>query len=165
MPMCTKELLVLVTISVIVAFAANFVSPKGIALFGEWDVSQGVITAKPHNDAVVRELEIDSIPETREIYNKGDTIFLDSRSSDMFEEGHIAGAVSLPVYEFESYFVEFSAIYPVSTPIITYCSGRECEDSHVLAQYLMEREYSNVRVFIDGYPGWAEKGFPIEPQH
>ncbi|MCK5544744.1 MAG: rhodanese-like domain-containing protein, partial [Desulfobulbaceae bacterium] len=131
--------------------------------FGEWDVSKGVITAKSRNDVVVRELEIKDFFEAKEIFDSGNAVFVDARSPDMYEEAHIAGAVSIPAYMFNEYIIEFTALYPVSTPVVTYCSGRECEDGHTVAQYLIEEGYSDVRVFIDGYPLWFERGFSVEP--
>ena len=39
---------------------------------------------------------------------------------------------------------------------------RECEDSHILAYYLLGEGYTDVRVFIDGYPGWEAENLPVE---
>ncbi|MEA2084156.1 MAG: rhodanese-like domain-containing protein [Thermodesulfobacteriota bacterium] len=158
-----KELFILLTFSVGVAFAVNHFSPRGISFFGEWDVSKGVITAKSRDDVVEREIEIKDILEAKEIYDSGNAVFVDARSRDEYEEAHIAGAVSIPAYEFDEYIIEFEALCPVSVPVATYCSGRECEDSHMVAQYLIEAGYTDVRVFIDGYSLWFERGFPIEP--
>ena len=56
----------------------------------------------------------------------------------------------------------FQKRYGRSQPIVTYCSGRTCGDSHRLAQLLFEHGFENVSVFIDGFPGWEAEGFPIE---
>ena len=45
-----KEISILVSASIIAAFAVNYFSPAGIALVGQWDTSQGVITANEKND-------------------------------------------------------------------------------------------------------------------
>ena len=52
--------------------------------------------------------------------------------------------------------------YPLEQPIVTYCSGRTCEDSHQLAWLLIDVGFSEVRIFIDGFPGWQAEGYPIE---
>ena len=156
------ELAFLLGLAVVAAFTVNFFSPRGIALLGEWDTSKGVITAKAKTDVVVRELEIQTPELAKEIFDKGNAVFVDARARDIYDEGHIKGAVSLPVNRFDELFFDFTKDYPTSTPIITYCSGRECEDSHALAQHLFEAGYTQVSVFVDGYPGWLEKGYPIE---
>ncbi len=156
-----KELFLLINLAVITALTVNFYSPAGIALIGEWDKSQGVPTAKPKNDNVDRKLEI-GLLKAKEIYHKGKSVFIDARSFEMFEQGHIKNAVSVPVYQFDDLTVEFMENYPVSVPIVTYCTGRDCDDSHKLAKYLSELGYSNIKVYIDGYSAWKQGGNPIE---
>ncbi len=157
-----KEVVILAVISLATAFGVNWVSPKGIAFVGQWDTAQGVITAKAKNDMVAHELELDDIIMVKNIYDHQQAIFVDARSQEDFREGHIRGAVSLPIGEFESRIDHFKASYPLSQYIVAYCSGRECDDSHELAQRLFEHGYADVSVFIDGYPAWMAEGFPIE---
>lgn len=157
-----KGLAVLLSIAITTAFAVNFFSPKGIALFGEWDTSRGVITAKPKDDFVVHELEIDQMLTAKEIYDREDAIFVDARAAEEFKDGHIKGAVSLPLYRLEEFIDKFKDEFPTYMMIVTYCSGRECDDSHMLAQYLLREGYTDIRVFIDGYSGWEKLGYPIE---
>ncbi len=149
-------------LSVFAAFAVNYFSPKGIAIFGEWDTSKGVITARPKNDFVFHEYEIEDVRQAKKIYDSGNVLFIDGRAKALFDEGHIKGAVSLPVNRFDAMIDKFIREYPISTWIVTYCSGRECQDSHKLAQYLLEAGYTNISVFIDGYPGWEGAGYPVE---
>ncbi len=148
--------------SVVAALAANAVSPKGIALIGDWDTSQGVISAKSKDDPVSHDLEIGDILAAKKIYDAGEAVFVDARIEDDYLEGRIEGAVSLPAYQFEEFIDNFRKTIPLFTMIITYCAGRECEDSHVLAQSLLDEGYTDVRVFVDGYPAWEENGFPTE---
>jgi len=157
----TKELAIILGIAVIAAFAINVFSPKGIALFGDWDTSRGVVTAKPKDDVVSHELEIGDVTTAKALYDSG-AVFVDARSEEDYGHGHIKGAISLPVWQFEARVDEFKHEFPTHLAIVTYCSGRECEDSHELAQCLMDEGYFDVRVFIDGYPGWEEEGYPIE---
>jgi rhodanese-related sulfurtransferase len=157
----TRELVVLVGLAVITAFTANAFSPKGIAFFGDWDTSRGVITAKPKGDVVFHELEIGDIFTAKALYDSG-AIFIDARAEEDYRDGHIKGAVSLPSWQFEEHKHEFKDEFPTHMMIVTYCSGRECDDSHVLAQCLLDEGYTDVRVFIDGYPAWEEEEFPIE---
>ena len=157
-----KGLAILLGLAVITAFAVNFLSPKGIALVGQWDESQGVITARAKDDVVDYDLEIDDVNIAKQIYGSGEAVFVDARSREDYEEGHIKGAVSLPFGQFHDFIDAFKAQYSTASTIVTYCSGRTCDDSHLLAQLLFEQGYTEVSVFIDGYPGWEAEGFPIE---
>jgi len=157
-----KELGILLSISIVAAFLVNNFSPVGIAWVGQWETSQGTVTARAKNDVVFDDLEIGDVTIARRLYDSGNALFVDARSHEDYEYGHIKGAISLPVGEFDAFIDKFLELYALDSPIITYCSGRTCKDSHHLAQLLIYRGYENVSVFIDGFPGWEAKGYPIE---
>jgi rhodanese-related sulfurtransferase len=157
-----KEVTIITGISVIIAFGVNFFSPNGIALVGQWDTSQGVVTAIKKNDVVMEELEIDDITHAKTLYDTGNVLFVDARSIEDYYDGHIKNAVSLPVGQYDDHIDAFLELYDLDHPIVTYCSGRTCEDSHHLAQLLMERGYMNISVMIDGFPGWEAGGYPVD---
>ncbi len=161
-----KELInqtsILLGVSVLLAFIVNYFSPAGIALVGQWDTNAGVITAKAKNDVVSGTLEIDDITQAKRIFDSGNVLFVDARTRDDYDDGHIPGAVSLPIGQFDALIDAFLDQHDIEKPIVAYCSGRTCEDSHILAQLLMDFGYSDVKVFIDGYPGWEAEGYPVE---
>ena len=157
-----KEISIILGIAIVTAFAFNYFSPAGIALVGQWDTSQGVVTARAKNDIVIDDIEIGTVDRARKLYDSGKYIFVDARSPEDYEEGHIKGAVSLPVGQFDEKIAAFEERHPPQASIITYCSGRTCQDSHHLAEFLLEFGYDNVTVFIDGFPGWKAEGHPIE---
>ena len=134
----TKGTVILFGVSVSTAFAVDYFSPAGIALVGQSDVSQGVSTAKAKNDVIFENWEIQDIKSAKKIYDSKKAIFVDARSRENYEDGHIKGAVSLPVCQFDLLIEQFMQKYPLSQFIVTYCSGRACEDSHRLAQALFE---------------------------
>ena len=157
-----RDIVILLGSAVIAAFAVNYFSPAGISLVGQWDESKGVITANAKDDAVVVDLEIDDVKIAKQIYDSGKAVFVDARSRENYEDGHIKGAVSLPVGQFDESIDAFHDQYSPSSSIVIYCSGRTCEDSRRLAHLLLDEGYTNVTVMIDGYPGWESEGYPIE---
>jgi rhodanese-related sulfurtransferase len=157
-----KEIVILLGLSITAAFMVNHFLPDGIALVGQWDTSQGVVTAMAKNDIVIEGIEIGTVDEARQLFDSGEYVFVDARSPEDYEAGHIPGAVSLPVGQSEERVAAFLERYPPEASIITYCSGRTCQDSHHLAEFLLEFGYDNVTVFIDGFPGWEAEGHPIE---
>ena len=161
-PKTFKQVGLFLAISIVAALIVNYFSPVGIALVGQWDTLQGVVTAKPTNDVMINDLEISDVSLAKKMYDSGTFIFVDARSDEDYEEGHIRGAVSFPVGQFDEKIGAFLEKYSPEDAIITYCSGRTCEDSHRLAQLLLDFGYTKVNVFIDGYPGWEAKGHPIE---
>ena len=153
---------ILLGVSVVLAFAVNHFSPSGIAFVGQWDTAQGVITADAKNGVVAGKTEIEDVILAKQIYDSGQVLFVDARMREDYDEGHITGAVSLPVGQFDELIDVFLDQHDIDQPIVTYCSGRTCEDSHNLAQLLIDFGYSDVKVFIDGFPGWEAKGYPVE---
>lgn len=89
--------------------------------------------------------------------------FLDARRSDVYRQGHIAGSRSFPVWE-SDIDARVTAFYEEGhdqeKPVVVYCSGGACEDSHMLAQKLWGLGFNNVLVYTDGWPDWVRRGLP-----
>lgn len=153
-----REGIILAGFAVVLAFAVNTLSPKGIPLVGQWDKSAGVVMARPL-PPTEKEREIE-LPVAQKLFEQK-VVFVDARATEEYEEGHIEGAVSFPVMESLQKMNEFHKLYPESTAIVTYCNGRECSDSHDLAENLERAGYFNIRIFIDGFPAWDEAKLPV----
>lgn len=91
-------------------------------------------------------------------------LFLDARRTSAYNDGHIAGARSIAVWEadVDEKVKNMSAegLDP-NMPVVLYCSGGACEDSHMLAQKLWGMFFNNLRVYYEGYPGWTDAGHPV----
>lgn len=157
------EIALILLVAIVAAFARNHFNPKGIAFFGQWDKSKGLVSALPKDmPTIPLSFEIQNITEAKQIYDANNTIFVDARGAEAYREGHVKGAISLPVDDFHSVGQAFLEKYLPATSMVVYCSGRECEDSHTLAGFLKDLGYTNVRVMLDGYPGWEKGGYPVE---
>jgi rhodanese-related sulfurtransferase len=156
------KILLLLGLASSLALGVNFISPRGIPLMGQWHAESGAVTADSEAAALWMEFEIPDVETAKRIFDSGNALFVDVRSRSIYEEGHIPGAVSLPLGELEARADAILVNVPLQKPIVTYCSGRLCQDSHTAAQLLMARGYENVVVFIDGFPGWIEHGYPAE---
>ena len=157
-----KQTFILLGVAVILALIVNYYSPVGIALIGQWDTTGGVISAQAKNDVVAGKTEIENVTRAKQLFDNGNALFVDARTHDNYDDGHIPGAVSLPVGQFDERIDTFLDQHAIEQSIVTYCSGRTCEDSHNLAQLLIDFGYNDVKVFIDGFPGWEAEGYPIE---
>lgn len=115
---------------------------------------------QPHPDRAYVEISGD---EVAALHAAG-ALMLDARRSSVFEEGHIAGARSYSVWEADiddkvnKLFEERSDPAEQNKPIVIYCSGGACEDSHMLAQKLWGIQFNNVYVYKDGFPDWQKRG-------
>jgi len=92
--------------------------------------------------------------------------FLDARRSSDYEDGHLPGAWSVPIWEAAApaRITEFEARANPSpqSPIVIYCAGGDCEDSRLLARKLVDLGYRNLFIYRDGFPDWVKQGRPQE---
>jgi rhodanese-related sulfurtransferase len=116
----------------------------------------------PHPDKPYIEIAFDSV---KQLYDRK-ALFLDARRSSVYEQGHIPGARPFSVWESDidekvnKLFEERGDPRQQAEPIVVYCSGGDCEDSHMLAQKLWGIQYNNVYVYKDGFPDWEKRGAP-----
>jgi rhodanese-related sulfurtransferase len=114
----------------------------------------------PHPDKAYVEI---SGEDAALLHAKG-VLFLDARRTSVFEEGHIAGARPFSVWESDiddkvnKLFEERQDPASQNQPIVVYCTGGACEDSHMLAQKLWGIQFNNVYVYKDGFPDWQKRG-------
>jgi len=115
---------------------------------------------KPHPDKAYLEIHGDDVAA---LHGKG-VLFLDARRTSVYEQGHIAGARPFSVWESDiddkvnKLYAERSDPRDQDKPIVIYCSGGDCEDSHMLAQKLWGIQFNNVYVYKDGFPDWEKRG-------
>lgn len=89
--------------------------------------------------------------------------FLDARRTSVYAQGHIPGSRPFSVWEsdiddkVQAFFQEGR---DQSQPVVVYCGGGDCEDSHTLAQKLFFVGFDNVLVYKDGYPDWQKRNLP-----
>ena len=145
---------VILTLAAILGFLFTGITGKGLfkaSPAGKDTVLQGIVSPATL-----------AFAEARELYLRREGVFIDARSSVEFGGGHIPGAVSLPLQEFEASHLVLSYL-PKDWMIITYCDGADCNSSTELALRLHAEGYSNVKVFFGGWKEWCEHKEPTDP--
>lgn len=114
-------------------------------------------------DEVVRDyfmsrdaLEPVSRAELVERANEGKVVILDVRPREEFAQGHIPGALSVPLGELDATLARL----PKRAQIVAYCRGPYC----VLAPQAVERlrvKGFKARRLADGMPEWLLAGLPV----
>jgi rhodanese-related sulfurtransferase len=91
-------------------------------------------------------------------------LFIDARRSSVYEQGHIANAINVPVWEHDA-DGRVSGLQAKETKpdavIVVYCSGGACEDSAMLALKLAQAGFYNIYLYKDGFSVWQSKGWPV----
>lgn len=153
------EMIILLTVSILIAFILNLVNPGGIPLFGQWDPDKGLVHAGEICIASLK--QIDDI-DVMDLFLQEEAVFVDARVPADYRLGHIPGSYNLPINRVDNDIHDFLDAFPVDTQLIVYCSGPECYDAPDLMTILKEYGYQTVSVYYKGYQGWTKAGRPIE---
>lgn len=122
-------------------------------LFGEIETSQ------KEDDITYVSLEI----LQNIIQSKSNILLIDGRSESVYHKGHIPGAVNIPYIQHDYFFKQLLDDIARETPIIVYCSGKNCNISLELAESLSWKfGFIHVRVFEGGWEEWIKGENPIQ---
>lgn len=88
------------------------------------------------------------------------TLLVDTRSRELYLEGHIPGAVNIPYEEGEATLSRLEQRQDIRR-VITYCDGDKCMSSVDLAEKLTFI-FPEVYYFFGGWELWLEKDNPVE---
>jgi len=87
-----------------------------------------------------------------------DFLLLDVRSAQLYLNGHVPGAVSVPVLSIsEERMMEF----PLGTNFVVYCAGPHCNGANKAAIRLASLGRP-VKEMIGGVTGWLDEGLILE---
>jgi len=88
----------------------------------------------------------------------GAAAVLDVRPEDEFQQGHLPGALNIPLAQLERRLAEL----PPDREIVAYCRGPWCVLSFEAVAALRQRGFQ-ARRLEDGFPEWKVAGLPIGP--
>jgi rhodanese-related sulfurtransferase len=84
-------------------------------------------------------------------------IVIDTRPEQEYEQGHIAGARSVPVERLKQQLEEL----PRDVEVVAYCRGPYCVYSDEAVRLLHQNGFE-ARRLGEGFPEWRAAGYPIE---
>ena len=140
-----RQAFIIVVAGTALGLAANALSPRRIPF---------LTPPKAPLDAA----DVVTLQDAQELWNSGKAFFLDARAPADYQAGHIAGAISLPIEEFDNYYPQVEPMLTPDTTIVAYCDGNDCDLSHRLMDRLRELGYHNVRLLVNGWTTWHTHG-------
>lgn len=99
--------------------------------------------------------------DVHDALSKGaDFVLLDVRSPALFAQGHVAGAINLPVGKIVA---SKMAQWSDETIFVTYCAGPHCNGAARGALRLAELGRP-VKIMTGGVTGWLDEGFSLQSE-
>jgi rhodanese-related sulfurtransferase len=185
------EAAVVLVVGLFLAFLANFLSPRGLALGHNPFPGIRIVPASPPasnfvasatNVAtnstfladLISELKTNGlqVAESNQViqlfrdprFEQETIIFVDARDDRHYQEGHIPGAYQFDHYRPADYLAPVLAASQNAEKIVVYCNGGNCEDSKFAAISLHEAGVPGEKLFvyIGGMTEWSTNGLPVE---
>jgi rhodanese-related sulfurtransferase len=91
---------------------------------------------------------------------KDKTLWIDLRDGQLYNQGHIAGAVNIPLYVLKDKL----NLVPKDRHLVLYCQDTDCDLGKTGSEVLIENGFSRgkIRVFSGGIKQWRSAGYPVE---
>ena len=100
-----------------------------------------------------------SVKQALEWHEKKKALFLDGRSVQSFNQGHILDA--LLASHLDIHHNKNVLALPRDTVIVTYCNHAQCPIAHILRSKLLKMGFEKVYVFPGGMREWRAISGPI----
>jgi len=142
------DFVLLIGVSLIIAFLFNGSNPNGIPLFSTLPDTKAISLITP--------------AQAMEDLKKGDTVMVDAGPEGFYQRKHIRGAVNVP-------FALSDILYEVTfqdeqkgKKVIVYGGTFSKRYDWDLASKLLRRGHKDVRVLEGGTSAWVKAGYPVD---
>jgi rhodanese-related sulfurtransferase len=102
------------------------------------------------------------LAEAEALWRRSSTVFVDARSTADYAYGHIRGAVSLPLEEFNERFPALENRLRRAETIVVYCKNQNCAKSLWTWIELRNHGLTQARIYPDGWYEWSDHGKPSD---
>ena len=135
-----KEMIIIVSISILAALLFNFVNEQRIPVL--------------YHPYVFDDDEELSLEDVKIIYKHKEALFIDARTAEEYQEGHIPDAINIPADFGRTQKMEMLNKIPKGLQIIVYCENAQCYMAERLAKEMQYLKYTSVAVFKGGWEEW-----------
>lgn len=137
----------LLALALVLGALAQTFSPTRIPWRADW--SRYVETK-----ALAAGLTLATLADVKVMVRDQTHLLLDARPVSDYDHGHLPGAFSLPQTDLDTYYPQIMPLLTPEQPVLVYCSGKECDESFLLSQFLREQGHTNVALFVGGFLEW-----------
>ncbi len=186
------EGLLVAALGLFLALAANWISPRGLALSRNYfprttnasrttnltqraaQVQGAAATNRWTPETVAAQLRakglqvIDQSEAVRLFrdarYEQELVVYVDARDDEHYQAGHIPGAYQFDYFYPQNYLPTLLPVCQTAAQIVVYCQGGNCEDSELAALMLKDSGVPREKLFVyvGGMTEWVAHQQPIE---
>ena len=144
-------------ISLTLSITVNLFRPKPILYIAKSlemikDIDQ---ISKNESNPMIRTIDI----EIAKTLFENNTLFVDARAEEYFENGHIPNAICND--DINLLIEKIDSRIQVDEGFIVYCSDDDCGSSEELAYKLQEQGFMSIYVFKGGWKQWTNNNLPV----
>ena len=139
----------IIGLSLVCALVFNMSNPKGIAVLPKKFSNESILFIGPE--------------KAYEKSNRGEALIVDAMPTNFFEEGHIRGAMNLPLAIFDFMYDMKLGKRDKSKELVIYGRTISRHYDEAVAEKLVARGFENVMILKDGIQGWKNRRYPVEP--
>jgi rhodanese-related sulfurtransferase len=142
------DFVLVIGVSVLLAITFNLSNPYGIPLVPE----------RPEPVASI------SASAAMEDYRQGHTLIVDAMPNNFYRQRHIQGAVNMPMALFDIVYLMSFSEEEKDKEIVVYGNTLSRPYDLEIADKLLLRGYTDVKVLDGGLAAWEANGYPVEPK-
>lgn len=166
------EFVIVGAVGVVLGFCANGLRASGSIVLGKnyfFTGSQPEPVSDPAKASHPKhKFQTITFEEVLEAFNDGGMVdgtcvFVDARNDQLYQDGHIPGALQADHYRLDEYIEAVLDAVDMAEKVVVYCNGGDCEDSIYMCQDLIEFDVSSDRLFLyeGGWNEWELNGQPV----
>lgn len=152
------QIVLMGAVGILIGLYANSLASESLPLIAD---------AEQFKMEVAEEIQVAS-SEIMDLWVSGEALFVDARGEEVYAEGRIPGAFSLPYKGFDDGAVPEMVDYlPRDQLLVIYCDGADCHASQVVYDRLLELGFKPefMKIFHGGWNEWKETGGETESDH
>lgn len=149
------QFMLLGVMAAIIAVLGNTIRVDGLPWIGNYSEQTRLVSPSGRQLAI-------PLSEAYRLHQQKNALFIDARNPAEYQEGHIQGAINVPLSQAESQLLPALEGIPEPAIVITYCDGDHCNLSKELAIMIEAFGFANVKVLVNGWSVWKKAGYPIE---
>jgi rhodanese-related sulfurtransferase len=136
---------IIILLGSLLGIGYNLIYSGGIKVFARYSPKDEILKKDEINSINIQQAQI--------LFEQNLTQFIDARDEEEFKEGHLPGALNIPLYKFDEYFLQIANKIEKDKFLIIYCN-EECDSKVFVAEKLLKEGISNKIFLMDN--GWEE---------